>query len=110
MNIDSIHPPIYSNREGEPITYDEWVELQANDDYRVVKRTDNEQYKVITYWFGVALEDFDITPRFQTLTFKGQKLLTVNGHGDETEAYKGHESLVSKANDLLLQDTLGGVQ
>lgn len=81
---------MYRNREGEPITMDEWQRLWDNDDYKIIDQTWSDDVMISTVWLGLV----HIGGWFETLIFGGAHDGEMWRYSSEEQARKGHRRAV----------------
>ena len=96
----------FFNREGEPLTVQEWGELFGIYEYKMVRRSHIGDYLVSTVWTGLPALTFREGPPliFETMVFEGE----VSGNewdeqkwATEAEAIDGHELLCAEVREHL---------
>lgn len=92
----------YYDRNGEPITMDEWVNLFTPDYKRVAETTLPNGVYVSTVWLGLNHRYTDDGPPliFETMAFENSDFgrdLRQDRYATEEEALKGHEEMVEWA-------------
>lgn len=98
MNLE-LYETTYYNRQGEPISLDEWFDLSISS-YKNVKKTDLDNYTVSTVWLGSDpdryLERKSHPNIFETMVFKKGTFYEVDTerYPSEDEAIKGHDKMV----------------
>ena len=78
---------LYRNREGEPITQEEWARLFEIDSYKIVMRTEMGDIKVSTVWLGL-IHPNDMF--FETMIFGGEYDQQMWRYRSEEGAQYGH--------------------
>lgn len=95
------------DRDGNPISMDQWSRLHVAFDYRVVAKTQVGAYEVSTVWVGFDHGWGDGPPLiFETMVFAeeaGPYDLMCWRYSTEAQARQGHEETV-----LLLRATAAG--
>jgi hypothetical protein len=90
-------PPtdMYFDRQGQPMTYEAWVERFRDFGYRVIAKTEvSPEVQVSTVWLGLNHNWDDGPPLiFETLVFGGPMDGEMLRYATEEEAVKGHESM-----------------
>ena len=97
----------YFDRDGREITYDEWVNLFADLEYKKVGQfetlANGEKISVSTVWLGLNhnLEPNSEPVIFETMVFGGRNAGMCRRYSTELEALVGHNEIVD-----IVQDTL----
>jgi hypothetical protein len=104
------------DRQGKPITTEEWCRLIVQHDYKVLARTKVGTYVVSTVWLGL---DHRFLGRgapliFETMVFLASEIEDVAWHGlhgidgmhhsTEAEARQGHEDMVTVIRATLVEN------
>ena len=97
--------PIYFDRKGVPIPFEEWCRLFSDFSYCSVGLTElgEDRGRVSTLWFGTMHEDDKTKPVFESIAFipgTDQEAWTVR-YTNEEAAIKGHESMVERATQFV---------
>ncbi len=97
----------YLDRDGKEITYEEWVDLYADKEYKKIGSfevlANGEKIQVSTVWLGL---DRNLEPNsepilFETMVFGGRNNGLCRRYSTELEALIGHNEIVD-----IVQDTL----
>ena len=87
------------NREGEPITLDEWASLLADRDYKIVEQTQIPETEILvsTVWLGIdhSFGYSDKPVLFETMVFGMGEEIQERWH-TEDEARQGHRQILAK--------------
>ena len=87
------------NREGEPISHEEWARMFEDHEYQVVKQDtlDNGIF-VSTVWLGLN-HAFGGGPHriFETMVFGGQEELQ-NRYATLSDAESGHQAMIEQVS------------
>jgi hypothetical protein len=89
----------FVDRNGDPITMEEFMEKMADDEYRFVEVTmiekGSEMCRVSTVWLGVDHDFEDETPQlFETMIFGGSHAGFERRYATELEALTGHSEAI----------------
>jgi len=92
----------YLDRDGKEITYNEWVKLFEDLEYKRVgffeTLANGERVSVSTVWLGVTN---NFNPMFETQVYGGRNSGMSRRYETELEALVGHNEIVD-----IVQDTL----
>jgi hypothetical protein len=90
----------YYDREGNPITTEEWMSLREDQPYRRVEFTEVGDHHVSTVWLGLDHNFGGGEPLiFETMVFhkdKGWKEQDMARYPSEAEALIGHRQMVER--------------
>lgn len=95
---------MYRDKEGNPITHEQWSDLFSNMEYRIVKQEKIADYFISTVWIGLTHIRGAF---FETMIFhetEGQKDSLdewMKKYSSLSAAKEGHESAVSMVKDHL---------
>lgn len=82
----------YYDRNGHPISLDEFVRLWAEDSSRCVARTERDGITVSTVWLGLDHQWGSGPPLiFETMIFGGEHDSDQYRYSTESQALAGHE-------------------
>lgn len=84
----------YYNRNGEPISVDEWTDLYDDKDYRRVALAKIGDVEVLTAWIGISYGDGTMGS-YESLIFDDDRGIDGCYYATETEAKAGHERIVA---------------
>jgi hypothetical protein len=90
----------YYDREGNPITTEEWMSLREHQPYKRVEFTNLDDHCVSTVWLGLD-HNFGGDERqiFETMVFhkdKGWEAQDMARYASEAEALEGHRQMVER--------------
>lgn len=87
---------LYFDKEGQPISHDEWASLFQDMDYRVVAKDEVGTARVSTVWLGINHRYDDSGPPiiFETLVFEGALDGEMWRYETEQAALAGHMRVV----------------
>jgi hypothetical protein len=110
------------DRDGNPITMEQWNTLLGNFDYKIVRQTQIGPYWVSTVWLGLDHNYFSSPPLiFETMVFgvtRDDPMLDTLGpdiecvrYATEEQAIAGHEEMCTliRATTLSLDDLPSGL-
>ncbi len=81
----SFDPRLF-DRDGQPLTIEQWCQLLTDDDYRRVAFTRVGLHEVSTVWLG-------LDHIFETMTFPDSQMC--DRYSTEAAARQGHEDMVT---------------
>lgn len=96
--------PICYNRNGDPISQDEWSSLVCDKEYKIVRKELINEIMVSTVWLGLDHSFFDILPLiFETMVFCKDIENPYHNYQERystiEEAIIGHEQVVNLVNE-----------
>jgi hypothetical protein len=106
------------DRDGKPITIEEWSPLLANRDYVIVARSHVGDILVSTVWLGLD-HHFHFGPGpepdypvaiFETMCFGGDLDQEPFRYATEEQALKGHAEMVATVKTMLDVAAAGGAE
>lgn len=88
---------MYFDRQGHPMTLEEWARKAEDWSYKVVARTEIGKVVVSTVWLGANHNYGDGPPLiFETMVFGSEDEESCERWATEVEAAEGHEAAVEK--------------
>ena len=101
--------PYAYDRDGNPLTLEEWSALHGDHDYRRVDQTEVNGYNVSTVWLGLPQgfwQGYEAPLIFETMIFKDGDLqdLYCDRYSTEAEAIAGHAAAIMVAEAGGLED------
>lgn len=100
----------FLDKQGNPLTIDEYETLFSREDYKILKQTHvNGRYFVSTVWLGINHAYGDGPPMiFETMVFhscKNEQItdlgeLDMERYATEKEALEGHENMCKRFAEL----------
>lgn len=93
----TIDPDIYYDRQGNPISYEQWGELYADLGYKRIARREEGDILVSTVWLGMD-HGFGVgNPLiFETMVFGGDHDGDCERYTTEATALEGHARIVAE--------------
>ena len=88
-------PQLWFNRQGEPITFEQWADHIEDDEYRQVALTDVGLWRVSTIWFGLAGFPMRQPYIFETDVYGPDVRLDRARCATEAEALENHAKAVA---------------
>lgn len=90
---------MYFDKQGKPITREEWGKLSEGEEYRVIRQEPVGDYCISTVWFGLSVLTDDSSPLniFETMVFVEGECLYRCSYSTEQEALDGHMHAVCMA-------------
>lgn len=90
----------YYDRQGNPITFKEWVEQFERTADKVVEQTQTDNGFVSTVWLGLSHQFGDGPPLiFETLVFEGTMDGEMDRYSTEEQARAGHAEMVARVKE-----------
>ncbi len=87
------------DKQGDPITLEQWGKLMNDRDYKIIKQEDVGKYWISTVWIGLNYSWDEKAPPliFETMVFTNDKdEQECERYSTEQEALKGHRAMVEK--------------
>lgn len=86
------------DRQGNPISLEEFGRLHRDKTYVVLACTEIESYLISTVWLGINHNFLDGPPLiFETMVFdENHHDVAINRYATEEEALEGHETMVAE--------------
>jgi ABC-type sugar transport system substrate-binding protein len=87
---------VYYDRDGNPITLEQWTELQGNRGYRVAETNLVDGTDVSTMWLGIDRSGQQPPAIYETVVFNASgDLVEVQRHPTMRDALAAHQKLVA---------------
>lgn len=85
------------DRQGHAITFDQWTQLYAQADYKILTKTDIGGVKVSTVWLGLDHAYLGEPPLiFETMVFGGTLDQEQARYTTEAQAFAGHGEMCER--------------
>jgi hypothetical protein len=100
--------PEYADKDGHPLTREQWMRLSADERYARVAATcltsasTTDAYEVSTLWFGINYGALGETLMYETIVFAPDgDILALHRYSTEPAARAGHDRAVADTAALL---------
>lgn len=105
--------PIWFDRDGQPVSIQEWTDLRSSEEYIRVASTygPGERWWVSTVWIGIDMGFRRSGPPviFETMVFGGPLTDECFRYATEAEAHAGHEVIVATVEQAVRRQRLAGM-